>query len=142
MAVWWAKWNKPSIFNCVYIMCYRKSWPPSVNITESIGSWTAVLIYCSAGPKKPHLGARYVSLDLASQRKSPNWETAVEQNHTLPTLTKFKLYHHLPPHQLYCKYHLELIFTGFFVSPGRISKDPVFEAFPPTTLEILQSVSF
>lgn len=133
MAIWWPKWNKPSVFKYVYILCYRKSWPPSVNTSEFTGSWTTVVIQCWAWPKKPYWGVRCVSLELAPHW-CRYWETASEQNLSLPTLSKLKLSHRLPPKtnfcQLYCKYHLELTFTDFCVSAGRrIPIDPDFKGF-------------
>lgn len=131
--IWWPKWNKPSVFKRVYILCYRKIWPPSVKTSEFPGSGTAASIQCWPWPKKTSWGARHVSLELAPH-SCRYWETAPlrgephsahsEQTQAFPPPAT-------QPHfcQLRCKYHLELTFTDS-ASPGRrIPTHPDFKGF-------------
>ena len=132
MTIWWPKWNKPSVFKCVDILCYRKRWPSSVNTSEFFRSWAAALIQCWPWPKKPYWGERYDILELAAHL-CRYWETTSEHNRTLPTLQipAFPLPATQPNFcQLYCKPHPESAFTDYFVSPGRrIPTDPDFKGF-------------
>lgn len=132
--IWWPKWNKPSVFKCVCFLHFRKlsSLCQHFWIHRKLKSRT------NTSPKKLGWEERYVVLELALQW-CRSWKMESEQNCSLPcseqTHGSLLPTMQLNFWQLYYKYHVELAFSGFHISPGR--RAPIVSDFKGFLINIL-----